>query len=221
MSFPQLNDRVILDGKSSRRVGIVTAVAEQLYAIRWVDSDKSVEPSLRHYQRLKTLTIDVGATVVHGTLTPSEDLVTASARFGSVLSVFSATATSVVVQCLVHWDDNTKTTHPMLELLDINWIPPLTLDLKMQTAEQWMKSFSQKRHVDFRQLRSGVYACKRNSDAHQNQECACNVSPSKRAHRVCEECMCSLRVRFCANSTITFSGCHTYHVPGQRHQQSN
>jgi hypothetical protein len=219
MNTPQLNNkRVRLAGKDCHRIGLVTHTNDSLVAVRWCDDSDAHEPVPRQYKRLVVLEITVGATVVLGTLRPLDTLSPSSTFFGVVTTMTSSVLPAEDALCVVHWDDDHKSTVPATQLMDVEWIAPFSVaDVGYH---EWIRLFEEKRYVDLR--KSSVtdsvtikFACKRNSADHRNRLCSCGTrtSNAKRSHHVQSSCMCSFRI-IITDNMVTFSGRHT-HVPGK------
>jgi hypothetical protein len=211
MSAPNRHQRVYRNKGNHRRIGMITDVAGDEVCVLWSGATKA--SALVPYHGLTVVTVRNGATVIL-TTAAAQPFTARFPLFGIVSNVNEDSGGNET--CTVTWDDRTVTTLQTLDVTDINWLPPVSLnDL---TLQDWLKAFEIAHNIDFATVRAGTYRCSRNSRV---SDCLCHSEVRKcQTHSILPSCMCQFRIDVLGN-TVQFSGTHIHHIPGTSRTHSN
>jgi hypothetical protein len=194
------HQRVYHNKRCHRRVGVVADVEGDMARVQWDDSPSS-KPQLSKLTNLTAIDIQCGASVILSSEVPRLPANCQFPPFGVVSDVSSSTSGARV--CTVLWDDASVTTQSVMDVCDIEWIPPTPLG--KQSMSEWISAFQTRHHIDIITTNNaGVYRCRRN---HHVSECKCQKN-------VAELCKCRFRIALDVDGAIRLSGRHIHHVPG-------
>jgi hypothetical protein len=196
-----VHQRVFNNKANHRRIGIVVDVESDKARVQWDDSPAS-EPQLSKLSNLTVVDIRCGASVVLSTEVPRSPTICQFPPLGIVTDVSISTTGALL--CTVSWDDASVKTHPVTELYDVDWIPPIPLG--KQDVQEWISTFQARHYVDIITTQNAnVYRCRRN---HHVPDCKCKKN-------VADSCKCRFRITVDRDGALKLSGRHTDHIPGK------
>jgi hypothetical protein len=195
-----VHQRVFNQKANHRRIGVVVGIEYDKARVKWDDSP-AAQLVLSKLANLTVVDIQCGASVILSSEVPRSPAACQFPPLGIVSDV--STSTTGARFCTVSWDNASVTTHPVIELYDIEWIPPVPLG--KQNTQEWISTFQARHHVDIiTTYNAGVYRCRRN---HHVADCKCKKN-------VADSCKCRFRITVDMDGTVKLSGRHTDHIPG-------
>ena len=209
MSMPIVGQRVYRTHGKTRRIGLITKVLDCRVCVLWADETKSSK--FFDYTSLTTVFIRRDATVVKGITSSVQPITAHSPPFGIVTNVFISD--KGIECCRVTWDDRTITNQPTQDVMDINWVSPVSPGDVPLT--EWLQAFQATHNINIANVKRGQYRCARN---HHVPNCLCHdESRPHRGHHILPSCTCNFRITVCKGGALMFSGTHTHHIPGKSH----